>query len=58
MKITDNVKTWVGHARDEYDLLVEYHKRNGKLPPGEPEWLRVLDGRVKGDLLVVANQLP
>lgn len=27
VKLIDYVKTWIGHARDEYDLFVEYNKR-------------------------------
>jgi hypothetical protein len=55
MKITDNVRTWAGHARDEYDLLVEYHKRIGKFPPEEPDWLVVLEKRIDGVIIMKGN---
>jgi hypothetical protein len=58
MKITDNVKTWAGHARDEYDLLAEYHKRIGKFPPEEPEWLILLEGRIKRESLPPVDCTP
>jgi hypothetical protein len=49
MKITDNVRTWAGHARDECDMLVELHKRFGKFPPEEPGWLTILEKRMKDE---------
>ena len=56
MKITDNVKTWTGHTRDEYDMLVELHKRIGKFPPEEPGWLAVLEKKIKEEFLATVNQ--